>query len=88
MDRCKPTAEEVRIHEETHMPFRGWCKWCLWGRGKEEARRAANPDDAPTVPGISPDYCFWSRDVEMDVVTILATVQNPEGPVAAIMAMQ
>ena len=30
----KPTPEEVAAHEETHLPFRSWCRYCVRGRGR------------------------------------------------------
>ena len=29
-----PSAEEVEIHNRTHIPYRSWCKWCVAGRGR------------------------------------------------------
>ena len=31
----RPTAEEVRAHKATHLPFRDWCKECVAGRAKD-----------------------------------------------------
>jgi len=38
-DPKEPTAEERRMHDLTHMPFRSWCRHCVRGRGKEEPCR-------------------------------------------------
>jgi hypothetical protein len=38
-DPKEPSAEERRIHEMTHLPFRSWCRHCVRGRGKEAAHR-------------------------------------------------
>ena len=32
----KPTPEEVANHELTHLPFRSWCKHCVFGRAKAD----------------------------------------------------
>ena len=26
----KPTAIEVALHWLTHLPYRSWCRWCVW----------------------------------------------------------
>ena len=33
VDPGEPTAEERRIHETTHLPYRSWCADCVSGRG-------------------------------------------------------
>ncbi len=35
LDPKLPTAEEVRQHDITHMPYRNWCPHCVRGRGEE-----------------------------------------------------
>ena len=32
----KPTPEEVAAHELNHLPFRSWCKHCVFGRAKND----------------------------------------------------
>ena len=54
-----PSKGEVEAHWlMAHMPFRDWCKWCLWGRGMVEARERSDPDAAPTSQVISMGDCF------------------------------
>eukprot|EP00959_Pyramimonas_sp_CCMP1952_P269355 5630976-Pyramimonas_sp.AAC.1 len=69
------------------MPYRDWCKWCLWGRGKEDGRKKASPEEAPTIPVISMDYCFVNTELETEMVNILVMVQKPEDAVASIMVI-
>ena len=28
----EPTDEERKRHETTHLPFRSWCRYCVYGR--------------------------------------------------------
>ena len=35
----KVSSEEREKHELTHTPFRAWCKFCVQGRGTNEAHR-------------------------------------------------
>ena len=32
-----PSLEEVIDHEMTHLPFRDWCKHCVFGRAKGDS---------------------------------------------------
>ena len=40
--RCgiKPTTAEIDEHERTHIPFREWCKHCVYGKAQNEAHRS------------------------------------------------
>ena len=29
----QPTAEEIEVHEVSHVPVRSWCKFCITGKG-------------------------------------------------------
>ena len=29
---CLPCADEVNLHNLTHLPFRAWCEFCVKGR--------------------------------------------------------
>ena len=33
-DPRKPSEEEVKEHELTHLPFRSWCKHCVAGKSR------------------------------------------------------
>ena len=33
----KPSQSEVDDHERTHIPFRNWCKLCVFGRAKSSS---------------------------------------------------
>ncbi len=34
-DVVSPSAQEVKIHETTHLPYRDWCKHCVVGKATE-----------------------------------------------------
>ncbi|CAK0904052.1 unnamed protein product [Prorocentrum cordatum] len=86
-ERCKRAAGEIATHERTHMPFRDWCEWCLWGRGKWDGRMKANPDEAPTMSVSSLYYCFVNAETGADMVATLVMVQKPEDCAAAIVVI-
>ncbi len=33
-DPGKPTDRQIEEHRMTHIPFRSWCRWCVFGRGR------------------------------------------------------
>ena len=35
-DHKVPSDREVREHNLTHLPFRAWCKHCVFGRAKND----------------------------------------------------
>ncbi len=47
-----PTEEEVREHELTHVPYRGWCKHCVAGKAITTPHKTC-VKEAMTVPKIS-----------------------------------
>ena len=49
-----PTPQEVRDHERTHLPFRSWCKHCVFGRAKNEPHRKVDKEDHDDLEIISP----------------------------------
>ena len=38
----KPSKKEVEEHERTHMPFRNWCKHCVFGKAKSSPHRKSD----------------------------------------------
>ena len=58
-----PTQQEIREHEVTHLPFRSWCKHCVFGKGVHSPH--PKPDDKEKIGiTISMDYCFMVDDDE------------------------
>ena len=35
----QPTCQEVEEHNETHYPYRSWCRWCREGKALGEQHR-------------------------------------------------
>ena len=44
-----PSAEEVEIHNRTHIPYRSWCKWCVAGRGRGDQHSTKPESGIPIV---------------------------------------
>ena len=58
---------EREEHETTHTPYRGWCPYCVKGRGRNTPHRKGQKgkDDAEVkVPRVSMDYFFMSQQDE------------------------
>ena len=47
-----PTAEEVEIHNLTHLPHRSWCPVCIKARGKEEPHFKSKEDKEGRKPTV------------------------------------
>lgn len=67
-DPRKPSAEEVALHEMTHLPFRSWCSHCVRGRGRAADHRAVKEERG--VDEINVD-CGFVGSAESDTKTIL-----------------
>ena len=51
--RNKPTQNEGKEHEATHVPFRDWCAHCTMGRGRtnhQQNKRARISREGPPLP--------------------------------------
>ena len=65
-----PTKEEVREHEVTHLPFRPWCRHCVFGKGCSSPHPA--PDGREKIGiTISLDYCFMADEEEEGLPGVL-----------------
>ena len=53
----KPSEREVRDHERTHLPFRDWCKHCVFGKAKNDPHRSSK-EEGDGIPKISMDYMY------------------------------
>ena len=59
----KPTPEEVANHELTHLPFRSWCKHCVFGRAKADFHKRVEREKNE-VPKISWEYMYMRENHE------------------------
>ena len=75
LDPKLPSAEEVRIHGLTHLPYRNWCPHCVRGRGREMDHRRRHAQDEEGVSEYHLDYCF-PGDEEGQKLVVLAIVER------------
>ena len=55
-----PTKEEVEEHERSHIPFRAWCKHCVFGKGENTAHRSTEATERG-VPQLDWDYMYMKE---------------------------
>ena len=60
-----PTKEEVREHEVTHLPYRTWCKHCVFGKGVSAPHMKSDGKGKIGIT-ISMDYCFMVDEEKED----------------------
>ena len=64
-DPGQPTAEERRLHELTHCPFRSWCDACVKGQAKNAPSRKIQGEFAESaITRVRMDYAFITEGVE------------------------
>jgi hypothetical protein len=59
--RNAPAPTQERLHEETHEPFRLWCRACVAGLAKAFLALARERQEK-SIPIIGIDYCFFRHE--------------------------
>ena len=68
----KPSKQEVEEHRPFHLPFRSWCRHCVFGRGKNAACFRLDEGEG-SMPEISIDFQFpRHEDGECALTTLVA----------------
>jgi len=79
-----PTEQEVKEHELTHTPYRGWCKHCVAGKAITTPHRACVGNAREMiVPVVSIDYMFLGNKGEEKGSPILAGIDAKSGTMFA-----
>ena len=62
MIRCedRPSEEEVKAHNRTHLPYRSWCPHCVRGKARRGNHRRRMRRLRSKIPVISVDY-MWMK---------------------------
>ena len=66
-----PTAEEVRVHRLTHVPYRAWCPECVAAKGVDDPHRPRGLEFASEFPEVHFDYCFLRDQKGAPSVTVI-----------------
>ena len=56
---CRPTVEEIRRHQATHLPFRDWCPECTAGSADDWPHHHTGIEtEVLSIAELHCDYCF------------------------------
>ena len=75
----EPSKRERDEHRVLHLPYRSWCKECVFGKGNHDQHRSGQEVDKldKEVPTVSMDYFFFGDDhVKADDNPMLCTYDN------------
>ena len=67
----KPGKSEVEEHERTHIPFRSWCKHCVFGRAQSHPHYQSDKEEC-RIPTISWDYFYLGEDKKQEGTPMVA----------------
>ena len=81
-----PTDEEVARHNETHLPYRVWCKVCVQGKARQSGHKA-RPVEVTERTLVQVDYCHMTCDdiAGKPKLTIFVAVENRHGEVLSLL---
>ena len=81
-----PTDEEIARHNETHLPYRAWCKVSVQGKARQSGHKA-RPVEATEKTLVQVDYCHMTCDdiAGKPKLTILVAVENRHGEVLSLL---
>ena len=86
-DPGQPTAEERRLHDLTHLPYRSWCRDCVRGRGYAHPHRSLGEGADRPVPTVSMDYFYMgTRDQGEGLTPMMAIKDSNSKAVSAFVA--
>ena len=81
-----PTDEEVARHNETHLPFRAWCKVCVQGKARQSGHKA-RPVEVTERTLVQVDHCHMTCDdiAGKPKLTMFVAVENRHGEVLSLL---
>ena len=79
----QPTANEIQIHNLTHLPFRSWCEVCVQARGKSDHHRKATKPHGPTI---QVDFSFLGTSEDEKVLPVLVAIDIQTGLTTACLS--
>ena len=56
----EPSPEEIRLHQLTHLPYRGWCSACVSNRARSDRHERARSDERQCST-FAFDFCYTAR---------------------------
>ena len=61
-DPILSSQEEIDRHNVSHIPYRGWCRHCIMGRGRSAPHMKLEAEKQHVIPTVGHDYGFIGRD--------------------------
>ena len=78
-----PTKKEREEHEATDLPYRAWCKHCVYGKGVHSPHFGGGHEETGRAT-VSLDYCFMGEEASDDLPPILVMWDNKSGMLWAL----
>ena len=69
----EPSAEERRLHELTHLPYKDWCLYCQSHKARDNAHKDVDVA-ARGIPTLSFDFSFTAREEGRDIAKLVGLV--------------
>ena len=82
IDVASPTAQEIKDHELTHLPFRNWCEHCVKGKSVERACKTTEHSPG-ALPTFHADYIFMGERESEGTTPILVVKDDIQKSVFA-----
>ena len=74
-----PSAEEIKRHNVTHLPYRSWCAHCVRGRGVGHPHLSKKTQQLREVPTVGADYHYMGVEGEEGTVPMLVIKCGTKG---------
>ena len=87
LDPKLPSQKEIDEHCLTHLPYRSWCKHCVFGKGRAAPhfRRQEREDSLAEVHF---DYCFMSTAEQPTETILVARERESKMTMATVVPMK
>ena len=73
-----PSLEALEAHAATHLPFRDWCRHCIFGKAPDWPHKKLT-HTTDEVPMCQLDYFFLNRRGDTYLLTVLNFIHVPSG---------
>ena len=78
-----PTKKEREEHDATDLPYRSWCKHCVYGKGVHSPHVAGEQEETGRAT-VSLDYCFMGEEANDEIPPILVMWDSKSGMLWAL----
>ena len=75
----RPSEEEVRRHQLTHLPYAAWCRTCIAAKARDRPHRQGGGGDREGVPVVELDYAYLAVAESCARATVLVAATKDSG---------